>query len=523
MQRHWADITFLLLSAALLAWVGWDSFSFRLITFSSGSDYWEHTAVLHALMQDPIHPRHPLIADAVSSPRFGPHALFTALVGRLFGLDALGAMGVAAVLNTLLFLAGIWLFFRVYFRDPRAPLFGLVVLFCSWFDAPHFSNVYQLDIYFSVAGYPSTTALGLTLLGLAWTVTLLGRGRLRPITLVGFALLWTDVYVTHPLTATMGLPAAALLALTEPGVALRRRLELVAGVAAGFLASALWPYYPALGMVIGGTAGRVKHDLAAGGVALHPFYSPAMLWRIVGYTAVALPLLPYFVLRRRLLFVPLGTALMLAAFALTAFVPIPLGHRYVLLSMLFLQIGLVWLLLAAWPAEAPADIRGRPWLRRSLAAAVLLSLLMLVVQNVEMAYERFARVSPRLVPRESLVVRVGRRVSALAGDDAVVLGTPLESWSLPTFGPKVVTLHHRNPLIKDADQRARDAARFFAPGASDSERMAILKRYRVTHVIGSVRPRSRVGRFLAEHALEHHLPGRSDLYEIDSPASIDPG
>ena len=141
LRERWTELAYLVLALGILAWVAWDAVSFRLITYSPGADYWEHTAVLRALLEDPWHPKHPLIAGSVSSPRFGPHFLIVALVGRAAGTDALGAMSIASVLNAALFLLGIYLFFREYFRDPRAPLLALVVMFGSWLDAPHFSNV----------------------------------------------------------------------------------------------------------------------------------------------------------------------------------------------------------------------------------------------------------------------------------------------------------------------------------------------------------------------------------------------
>ncbi len=161
-------------------------------------------------------------------------------------------MAVAAVLNTALFLAGIWLFFRTYFRDARASLYGLVVMFGSWLQAPHFSNVYKLSVFFSDAGYPSTAALAITLLGLTLGVYLLRDSADHPWLLGLAAFGWAYLYITHPLTAMLAFTAAVLLAATEPGVTLKRRLWVAATVPAGVVLACFWPYYPALGMVVGG-------------------------------------------------------------------------------------------------------------------------------------------------------------------------------------------------------------------------------------------------------------------------------
>jgi hypothetical protein len=514
LTRHLPDLLFGVLAAGILAWVSWDAFAFRLVTFSPGADYWEHSAVFRALLDDPFRPSHPLIAAPVASPRFGPHTVLVALIGRAAGLDALGAMGLASVLNTVLFLFGIWWFFRLYFRDPRASLFGLVVFFGSWLDGPHFSNVYHLGIYFSVASYPSSTALGLALVLLGLTVLFLRAERERRSILVALTLLFADIYITHPLTATMALPSCVLLALTEPGVPLRRRLLAGCTAPLGLLLTLLWPYYSALSMVVGGTAVRVKKVMAEGAREVHLFYTTDMLVRIIGYALISLPVLGWLVWRRLHLFIPLSAALMFAVFAGSVFVPIPLGHRYVLLAVPFLQMALVWLLLELSPQQASA--KGpytRRWARIASASVVGVFLGYLVLQSALLARERFTRISPTLTPRDSPTVVTGRRVAEIAGPDAIVLASPLASWSLPTFGPKVVTLHHRNPLITDGEER--DAAMaFFSGTTSDQQRHAILERFRVTHVLAPPVTSRSLARFFREHTRARDVPGKHTLYVI---------
>jgi hypothetical protein len=516
--RYLPDVLFALLSLGILVWVSWDAFSFRLVSFNAGADYWEHTAVLHALLIDPIHPGHPLIASDIGSPRYNPHLLLAALLSRPFTDDALDAMGVSAVLNTALFCLGIGWFCRAYFRDSRAAFVGLVVFFGAWYDAPHFSNVYELDIFFSVAGYPSTAALGMTMIGLALTTKVLRSSHTRWPWLLGLTLLWADVYITHPLTATMGLSACVLLALTEPGVVRRDRLRVGGTALLGFLLAGFWPYYPALSMVARGTAARVQRELELGTAPLHQFYSQEMLFRIVGYSLLALPVLAYFLVRRRHLFAPLSALLMILVFVVSAFLDIPLGHRYVLLAMPFLHIALVWLLLSLVPRAGTTTLLARRPVKIVAALAVAGFLSFLAVTNVSMAHARFAKVSPSFTPRESPTVRLGRRVAEITGRDAVVLATPLSSWSLPTFGPKIVALHHTNPMIGDSAARKGDVMKFLAAGTRPDERRRILEHYAVTHVLASAPLSRSLARFLKEHGTEHPLPGRATLYAVRGPS-----
>ncbi|HEV8551328.1 MAG TPA: hypothetical protein VGQ57_19905, partial [Polyangiaceae bacterium] len=150
-RRYYADLLFVALSLGVLAWLWHDAFSIRSGTYTPSSDYWEHASAVRALLDDPLHPRNPQVDSPESSPRFNPIYVLVAAVARLFGADMLATMGAVSVLNGVLFLAGIGCFFRAYFRDARAPLFALIVMFGSWYDAPHFSNVYSLPVFFATA------------------------------------------------------------------------------------------------------------------------------------------------------------------------------------------------------------------------------------------------------------------------------------------------------------------------------------------------------------------------------------
>jgi hypothetical protein len=518
-KRHWADVLYVILAAAIVAWVHWDAFHFRLITYSPGADYWEHTAVLRALLDNPWHPAHPLIATDAASPRFGPHFLLVALLGRLLHYDAIDSMALSAVMNTVILLAALWWFLRSYFRDARAALYGLVIFFGSWGAAPHFSNVFKLKVFFSVAGYPSTAAFAMTLVGLGLVVRLSRSERRSGVGLALSVLIWAYVYVTHPLTATMALPAAVLLALTEPGVARRERLWIAGSVCAGFLLSAAWPYYPALGMVFGGTVHRVRGLEPESFAPQHEFYELGHLSAILGYCFASFFVLPYLWVRRQDVFAVLGALLMLAVFTASAFLPIPLGHRYVLLSVFFLQLALVRLLLNLTPyAGAPGTWASRLWLRIPAWLAVCGVLVYMAVTNVAVAREHFAHTAASTRAKESVTLRCARRVGELAGPHAIVLSTALASWSLPTFGPKIVPPYHKNPLIVDAEERRRAALRFFAFGASDAERAAIVAAYHVTHVLVPARNAAAVAHYLEDDRLLARLPGGSALYALPSAA-----
>lgn len=523
LRQHWASLSFILLSAALWLWVVNDAFTTRMVTISQGADYWEHSATLRALLDDVWRPQNPHLLSPASSPRFVPSFIVSALLAKAFGLDALGAMGIASGLHALLLLLSIYVFFRCYFRDTRAPLYGLVVMFGSWYDAWHFSNVYQLKIFFSVVSYPSTAALGLSLLGFTTTLRALrepARVRWLALTVVVLALLM----ITHPLTAMLGFAGASLLAATERGVLWKSRAKVAAAIALGGLLSLGWPYFSVRGVLTGGSHEEVS-AIARGLVGqgdvepsgrLHAFYQQKGLLRALGVASAGLPIALYLIARRRHWFISLGALAMLLPFVVNAYVPLPLGHRFILLAVFFLQVAVVWLLLKLSPGSPEAwslvAVGRRGWAPGLLVALVLCTL---VWWNVDATFGNFHYAARRMRgSAESINVRYARRVGQLAGSSAVVIADARSSWPVPTFGPKVLTLWHGNPLVPDEGERKAAVARFFHPSTRDGVRFEIIQRYKVTHVLARRSTARRIESFLSRHARRRSTPGGYFLYTL---------
>jgi hypothetical protein len=194
-------------------------------------------------------------------------------------------------------------------------------------------------------------------------------------------------------------------------------------------------------------------------------------------------------------------------------VEIPLGHRFVLLSIVYLHIGLVWLLLGLTPGHSGAFRFVR---RRALglvsAFVVVSALLLFSVHSVILAQALFDQ--PRFRNRrESPVIQNMRRFAAATGPGAVVLASPILSWPLPTFGPKVLVLFHEDPLVRDRAQREYWVKRFLGPAASDDERSQILARYGVSHVLLQ-RETGSLGRFLARTSAVRMLDAGYRLYTL---------
>ncbi len=528
---EWATLVYLLLSTALLTWISWDAYGPRLVTFGPGSDIWEHTATLRALIDDPLHPRNPHLVSTASSPRFTPHYLLIALVSRLFGMrDALDASGIAALANTALFLGGLYAFFRTYFTDARAPLYALIVSLCGWWDAWSFSNVYQLSVFFSVASYPSTAALGVSFFGLAAVCHCLRLPEPRRGWLVAVVGIFAYLLLAHPLTAVFGVGAAVLLCLFHPDVTPKQRLVIVAAVVTGAAISHLWPYFSPFKVMLGGDAPEAQWiertvDRAAQGSIprrLHQFYDRRGLIRALGIALAGIPLALGLFFSRRHRFMAVGAVGLVTAFALNVFVRIPLGHRIVLLAIPFLHMTVVWALLKLTPGFKEGTwLRLDTWPRRIAASLVIAALLAPFAHNAfERAQNRFQSLPKRYrspksgVYPPSPVVKLARAVAEKAGPDAVVLADVGRSWSLPTFGPRVVALLHKNPLVPDNVARMSAVSAALAGGTTDAKREAILKRYSVTHVMMKGRTPTQLRKFLEKSGTRISLPDGYELYAL---------
>ncbi|HOU89792.1 MAG TPA: hypothetical protein PLU22_02040 [Polyangiaceae bacterium] len=515
----WPTALFVLLGLGVVAWVGRGLFVMQLSVYDPRSDFWEHAGVLRALMDSPLSPRNPHLDTADPSPRFMPLYVLVAIAARLSGYSALQGMALAGSVNVALLVAGVFAFFQAYFRDRRAPLYALVVVLGSWYHGFRFSNVYQLYLLFEIAAYPSTAAVGFTFLTFAITVRAL-RGRPSFLWLALVALSTANVVLTHALTATMAFTGVLAMAWFEPEIGRRRRWSVIAAALSSCGLVELWPYFSTVrtvlngqeidtSWVVDGLEDLVERDFRRWH---HQFYDLFPLARTVGFAALGGYALACFAVTGRHRFVLAGALAMLGPFILNTFVKLPLGHRFVLLFIGYLQIGLVWLLLKLTPGyrEAWWWIRGRRWRRvgARLCVAGLLGLMATI--NVQKARKVKA---PSPTSQRNLGSYC-RAVAAGASAKAVVMADPVSSWPLPACGVKVVALLHQNPLVPDQRERSDAVRAFMSPEASDRRREAILEEYRVTHVLTHRRSPKSLVKFLQKRASRRSLPGGYVLHTL---------
>lgn len=521
LRRYWPLFLCGLLGSSLTCWIAIEASTTRAITYSQGSDYWEHAAALRQLMDTPWGAGNSHLASTEASPRYNPIYWLFALVGGAVGVDSLTLMSWSATFNIALFVGGAGWFFRSYFRSNLAPLYGYLVLFGSWWQGWHYSNVYQLKILPSVASYPSTCALGLTWVCLALATKLLRQGA-RPRTCIWLVVTCSLVLLVHPLTAVVVVLGLVGMAALEPDADRKSRRALLLSLAGGAVLAQLWPYYSPLEVVTGGTGfldgwmGRAVVQATGGTLRRkpHQFYQFRGLLRAFGLALPGLFFASQMVFRRKHLFVPLGLFLTLTVFCANAFIKIPLGHRFVLLAMVFVHIAMVRGLLWVTPSNVAIPFRGhwRSWLR---AVAIIGYLSIGAWHNLSTASQQVNRLVSRR--EKSPIVSYASKAAKLAGPSAIVFGSPKAIWPVAAFGSKVVALFHPNPLVRDHRQRRRDVKKFFSRKPSDSAKQALLKKYGATHVLVSSRQRNLLPGFLRGGKKFTKLAMGYRLYRLDPP------
>jgi hypothetical protein len=505
-------LSFAILSLAIGLWLGWDSWSYRLVTYSMWADYWEHSAALTEWMRNLLNPGNPHLADGSSSARYMPVFLLLAALGRWLSLDAIELMAISAVLNYMLTVAGIWLFSNAYFRRPWAPAITFLVLFCAWGVPWIWSNVYELRSFFIVASYPSSLVFGLGLISL-WLTLAFIRGQVGFFGgVAGLFAMSALMFLAHALTAVWAISGCGLLALLERDCPLRLRLLVSIAVLGGALAATWWPYFAVWDVVL--ARSEVVDDRtwetfngldamlerARSGAWQHMFFHPVQSPIALGPALFGIPLCIWLLFRPGYRFIPLGAAVMAVPLVANIFFNIALAHRFLLFAVFYLHLAIVWAVLQLidqWQVGYRSPAGPSPAVRIGLPATVL-ALMVAAVAHVGMLAVDYRGVHLKhtleiINKREALppgmsTPKLYRELTARLPDDAVVIGDARLTWPLPTFRGKAVSLpaNHENSLVADQYERVAAEKSFLAATTSDAERRAIVTRYGATHVMINV-------------------------------------
>jgi hypothetical protein len=395
-------------------------------------------------------------------------------VGRLaatLGDDAVLALGIAGVANTVILLVAFRSFVLELTRNVRAPFYALLAVLLLWGPrAWRWSGVPHLDSIGYVAPYPSMFALAITLVVLVQAARFLRTDEPWRLAVVA-AGTWL-VVLTHPPTTVVLAGAGLVVALTAvrpiPWVS-------VLGLAgAGLVGAALtlaWPLYSLLDLRPDRSLSPTESFESSDDV----FYQsiPIRLFPAL----LALPILWRRVRAQR--FDTLTWLVGVAAVLWVAGLITGVG-RPIVFAVLVMQIAIGDGLGRIEQAFHQGRMTTERWVYAG--ACAVLAVVGLVVLRAGPARMLPEEIRPSGLASSDELVRIGDRygpVDEIIGDDDVVLSSETASTYLPAFTGRQVGSKWSNPFASDDAERRRDVGEFFAGSPSPQERQALLDQYGV--------------------------------------------
>lgn len=251
-RRYLIIVLFLLSRYALYATLGvWSE------------DFWEHSAVVRELMTHPWHPQHPQILVDASHVFFSPYSLMVALFGLGFHFDSISSLAIFGGINLLLLSYGLSRFCQLYANDKSnsIAMYTLILSLFLWGNQPWlFSGFYGILIFNAVLPYPSTFALGLSLLALSFNR--------RPTVSSPFAnnviiiSICSLVLITHSLTAIFLLVGIGCQYLAHEKITIFSTLRIGVLTVGSLLLSLWWPYFSMWQLIkVGGDAFHFANEV----------------------------------------------------------------------------------------------------------------------------------------------------------------------------------------------------------------------------------------------------------------------
>lgn len=450
-----------------------------------GQDIRLHYATVLAMDRNLVHPGDPMVGGSSAGPYFSPYILVLALAARA-GLSVTAAFGIAALVNTALFLWGFRRFAAHLSPRPLVAALGLACTLLLWgWNSYGWSGFLDLRSVATQLPYPSM--LGLALMFFVWDALLTLRARRDPRTAARLAVLAALLVLVHPFTALNTAVGAAAIVVARPKAWRRRDLVVLALAAAVALALvAAWPYSDFLALF----GGSSEFNLIHRPLMRHPAGRYGLA--LIGLPALLLGLRRP--LGRELLLLFLGGSLLVLyarqshAYAWARALPI-----YGLPLQLALARHLADPASRRRPPESPnpPDTARKDPIRTwgyagaaAIVAAVaslgaLAGVLPVIPGRVDLGTRQWT--IPAGVPDERWSI-----LTRHLGPGEVVMAEPATAAIANRFGILSVAPAWPDPFIGNEATRRADSARFFARSTSPALRLALADRYRVACLIAPV-------------------------------------
>jgi hypothetical protein len=432
-------------------------------------DFWEHSAVVNALLSNLAQPPHPFFTIEAPHAFFSPYALLVAALARSLSISAIDALAIFGLLNFIMFCYGLLQTASTVSATQRSAVAFYALLFTIflWGQDPWgYSGFFHSKVLAAVLPYPSMFSMGLSLIAIRIYYDQVQQpNHFSAIKLVSLGSL---ILLSHPLTFIFLYIVFFCQSMVMAPVGLFKKLSrpllmLVVTFALGYL----WPYYSLLDLLL--HAGAVYHP-----------YNSAMYLSVLARiwpSIVVLPLIWWVVHDKKGIVYILAIAAMLIIFFYGDY-----SQQY---SFGRIIAGLI-LLTHLLQARGLLLLENYAILRMPLAASIFM--FTVVLGSLFFGWSVLANTSTRsLTVLHSLWL--GRQVSneinfkniKFLADyvrrDSVVLTDLETSGIVPSFGGKVIAAPHPQAFVSDDGQRREDIQGFFSNTATLDTRQRMLNKY----------------------------------------------
>ena len=454
-----------------------------------GADAWEHQRAVLALTRHLWRPGNPTYASDLPSVRYSPYTVLWAVVCRATGITPYTALSVAAVVNTILLVVGVWLLLKS-FGEAAAAGAVLLVMVTLYGGVPGWANSYALaDLPWHQVN-PSAFSFALVLI--AWSIfrpDTIGSGSLL-LRCAAVVILMAIAMLDHGMTGAFGMMGLFVLAAIESKNSLRLAMLAMAALIALAVAGLClcWPWYSFRSAV------TWNHD------SEFWFNRAFLTWELTQWTfpvavcsLFALPLINRPVIR----FGALGGSLMIATGLFAYFRHSAVLARFPLPGMIYghLMVGVFafesrLLRPRTWPTRLKSLFRPIPVSSQAILETTLAIVLIrfTVPQAIMIATQPWLA-RPYLVKllhhgedRQSKVPAQLASLLAPVQEHDVVLSDLQTSWMIPSTNGRIVAAMHYELFVLDQRQRSQDVTDFFTT-ASDARRRQIIQQYGVRWIV----------------------------------------
>ena len=490
---------YLLISLPIFLWISISSFYYPLGATALNYDYWEHSAAIKEWSRDLISPGNPHLPSSEGSARYMPYFFVLSWLARVFDISPFEALAIGSTVSTFILFCGIYLFFRIYFKNSWASVAGLIILIFGWGTSTWtWSNVYQLKSLFFVIAYPSTFVFALSFFILSLTLKIIREDSWDVYwAYTGLSVFAGIVFLCHPLTAVFIVSSIFLITFFETKSNVRKFLKVTVAVIIGLLLTELWPYFSPWKVIFGThntattTSWLVENtfelDRFEHLTQTHPFYKVNKLFNSLFPILIGIPMFIYLTIKRRHLFLVAGFLLMLAPYLVNLVFEVPLGHRFLIFAVFYLHVAIVAILISLSESFSLIVIKKASLFELLKAVLIIGYLSILIFSNVVNVHNEFKRLKIddyfSFKQRPLPIFQVMQKIADVLPDNAIVMMPSVYAWPLPSFKGKVVSAFHVNPLVRDIKQRRVDVDRFFQSNTTIEEQKEILDLYFATHII----------------------------------------